>query len=404
MFTETIVCDDGLVSNGRHRGQRSAGEPFRIERSSDRVLTGTAGGVAQRWSVEPTVVRAALCLTALLGGIGLVVYVAVLALSVPGRSAPGPSDRRRDLAVAFGVAAVVMLARGTVIWPGDPLMIAASVVAFGVALVWRPSIRMSSPNVTTLPVARTVVGIVLAGTGVLFLANRTGGLDEVGSSAAAIAIVIGGLAAFGAPALGRLFRSIDDERVMRIRDEERARVAAHLHDSVLQSLVLIQRTDDPRRMANLARRQERSLRSWLYGPSAAAVEPDTPTTLHQALDALTLEIERDHDIRVEAVIVGDQPLDGTAATAIAAIRESLVNAARHAQVDRVDVFVETDGTELTAFVRDTGRGFDPTAVASDRRGVRDSIVDRVERAGGAVAIETRVGEGTEVEIRLPRRR
>ena len=160
---------------------------------------------------------------------------------------------------------------------------------------------------------------------------------------------------FAAPAVGRLLRSLDEERAMRIREDERAAVAAHLHDSVLQSLVLIQRSDDPRRMASLARRQERELRGWLYG----ATEQGDPTSLHAAIDVLTVEIETDHDIRVEAVVVGDQPLDAAARTLLGALREALVNAARHADVDRVDVFVEADDAELTGFVRDTGRGLRP---------------------------------------------
>ena len=188
---------------------------------------------------------------------------------------------------------------------------------------------------------------------------------------------------FVAPAVGRLLRSLDDERAMRIREDERAAVAAHLHDSVLQSLVLIQRSDDPRRMTSLARRQERELRAWLYGVAAHG----DPTSLHAAIEALTVEVEADHDIRVEAVVVGDQPLDAAARTLLGALREALVNAARHADVDRVDVFVEADDAELTGFVRDTGKGFDPAVIPDDRRGISDSIVGRLQRAGGVATLQ-----------------
>jgi len=114
-------------------------------------------------------------------------------------------------------------------------------------------------------------------------------------------------------------------------------------------------------------------------------------------------MEADHDIRIEAVIVGDQPLDDASRVLIAALREALVNAARHAEVDRIDVFVEADDTELTGFVRDTGIGFDPATIPQDRHGINDSIVGRVQRFGGTAVIESHAGTGTEVEIRIPRR-
>ena len=205
------------------------------------------------------------------------------------------------------------------------------------------------------------------------LASRTGGLAGVGASAGAIAVVVGGLAIFAAPALGRLLRRLDDERAARIREDERASMAAHLHDSVLQSLVLMQRTDDPRRMTTIARRQERELRAWLYGTTHAG----DPTSLHVAIDALAVAIEADHDIRVEAVVVGDQPLDEASRALVAAVREAVVNAARHAGVDRVDVFVEADDTELTGFVRDTGQA------ASTRRPSPTTAAASASRSSGA---------------------
>jgi signal transduction histidine kinase len=245
-----------------------------------------------------------------------------------------------------------------------------------------------------------LAGVAMLIAGLASLASQTGGIGAVGASASAIAVVIGGLAMFGAPALGRLVGDLDEERSMRIREDELARVSAHLHDSVLQSLVLIQRSDDPRRMANLARRQERELRAWLYGD----VPVGEPTTLHAAIEALTTEIENDHDTRVEAVIVGDQPLDDAARTLLAALREAIVNSAQHADVDRIDVFVEADDAELTGFVRDTGNGFDPAAIPTGHRGISDSIIGRVERVGGTATITSHAGIGTEVELCVPRRR
>ena len=178
-------------------------------------------------------------------------------------------------------------------------------------------------------------------------------------------------------------------------------MAAHLHDSVLQSLVLLQRTSDPRRMTTIARRQERELRAWLYGTT----HEGEPTSLHAAIDALAVAIEADHDIRVEAVVVGDQPLDDAARALVAAVREAVVNAARHADVERVDVFVEADDAELTGFVRDTGRGLRPAR--RRRRPARHQRVDHrpgpAPRRHGA-RCRRRPGAGTEVELRVPRTR
>jgi signal transduction histidine kinase len=294
---------------------------------------------------------------------------------------------------------MLVAARAVGMWPGDAIMLPATAVAAGIAVVWsvRPSATVAG---WPLRVVQVLAGLALLGAGVGSLADRTGGLGAIGASASAIAVVVGGLAIFGAPALGRLLRRLDDERDARIREDERATVAAHLHDSVLQSLVLIQRSEDPRRMTALARRQERELRAWLYGTAPAG----EPASLHAAIEAMAVAVEDDHDVRVEAVVVGDQPLDDASRALVAAIREAAVNAARHAGVERVDVFVEADSGELSGFVRDTGRGFDPASVAADRRGISESIVGRIQRLGGTALLTSRPGAGTEVEVRVPRGR
>ncbi len=375
-----------------------------LHRSSNRVITGTAGGWAERWGVDPTVLRVALALLTFVAGLGAVLYGAMFLLSdPPEKGSPPveePLDHRRDLAVATATAAVLIAARHLGVWPGDRIMLPATAVAVGVAVVWSRDRQSGHTDRPLVPRAiRLGAGVVLLIAGVASLANLTGGLGSVGASLSAIAVVLGGLAMFGAPALGRILRDLDEERSTRIREDERARVSAHLHDSVLQSLVLIQRSDNPRRMASLARRQERELRAWLYGD----VPTGDPTTLHAAIEVLTTELEADHDTRIEAVIVGDQPLDDASRALIAALREATVNAARHADVDRIDVFVEADDTELTGYVRDTGIGFDPAIVPADRHGINDSIIGRVERVGGTAVVESRPGVGTEVEIRIPRR-
>lgn len=399
MWIRVTLCEHDLMFT------RPSAVPT-VRRSSDRVITGAAGGWADRFGIDPTVVRVALALLTFVAGLGVVIYAAMFLLSdAPDEDASHAAvvrtDHRRDLSVATGTAAVLLVARQIGVWPGDRVMLPAAAVAVGVAIAWSRNddvIGRSPPAVRRL--VQIVSGLALLIAGVASLADLTGGLGSVGASLSAIAVVIGGLAMFGAPALGRILRDLDDERSLRIREDELARVSAHLHDSVLQSLVLIQRSDDPRRMAHLARRQERELRAWLYGDTPIG----DPTTLHAAIEALTTALETDHEIRIEAVIVGDQPLDEVSRTMVAALREAVVNAARHAHVDRIDVFVEADDAELTGFVRDTGAGFDPASIPTDRHGIQDSIVGRVERAGGTATIESTVGTGTEVEIRIPRRR
>jgi signal transduction histidine kinase/phage shock protein PspC (stress-responsive transcriptional regulator) len=381
-------------------------DALRVPRGSDRVIAGVASGWADRWGVEPTVVRAAVGLLTLVGGLGAVLYGIAAVASTDSLPEPPPRpvgvDRwRREAAIGCATAAILLLARSIGLWPGDGIMVPAAAIAIGISVVWSTG-RVGRPTPTgwSLRALQILAGLVLLVAGVASLASRTGGLGAIGASASAIAVVVGGLAIFAAPALGRLLRRLDAERAARIREDERATVAAHLHDSVLQSLVLMQRTNDPRRMTAIARRQERELRSWLYGTT----HDGEPASLHAAIDTVAVAIEDDHDVRVEAVVVGDQPLDDAARALVAAVREAVVNAARHAGVDRVDVFVEADDAELTGFVRDTGKGFDAADVAQDRRGISESIIGRVQRVGGTAVLSSHPGAGTEVEIRVPRSR
>ncbi|RYJ06307.1 MAG: ATPase, partial [Actinomycetales bacterium] len=172
---------------------------------------------------------------------------------------------------------------------------------------------------------------------------------------------------------------------------------AHLHDSVLQTLALLQKNaGDQATVATLARRQERELRAWLYGDEQADGE-----SFAAALRSVVTEVEDLHQVPVELIVVGDTPLDADVSALVRATREAVVNAAKHAGVDRVDVYGEHDGRRIEVFVRDRGVGFDPGAVADDRMGVRGSIIDRVERHGGTAEVRSAPGEGTEVVLRMP---
>jgi signal transduction histidine kinase len=386
-------------------------ESPRTRRSADRILLGVAGGFAQRWRVDPTLLRAAIGLLSLAGGVGVALYGVGVLLSEPRptvASEPAPvvaaPERRRNIAVVVATWALLLAARELNLWPGDDVIIAAGIVAIAVTVLWSPAGSDTRGGrvrgLALVPAVRLLLGSILAVAGIAALAGRTGGLDEVGRSVSAIAIALGGIAVIAAPALGRLLERLDTERTLRIREEERAALAEHLHDSVLQSLVLIQRSDDPRRMVSLARRQERELRSWLYGGRPVG----QPASLTAAVEMMAAAIEVDHEVRVEVVTVGDAPLDDAETTFLAALREATTNAVRHSNADKVDVYVEVGHDVLTGFVRDTGSGFDPAAVPDDRHGIADSIIARIERAGGRAMVTSRPGEGTEVEIELPWRR
>ena len=197
-----------------------------------------------------------------------------------------------------------------------------------------------------------------------------------------------------APWVWQLLNELTDERRKRIRSEERARLAAHLHDSVLQTLAMIQRTpDDPGRMVALARRQERELRQWLYGD-----EPTITGGFRQRIQAAAAEVEEMLEVQIEVVAVGDCEVDEKVEALLAAMREAMVNAATHSGAAQVDVYAEVQDDRIEAYVRDKGRGFDLAAVPTDRRGVADSIEGRMSRVGGRATVHTAPDEGTEVEL------
>jgi signal transduction histidine kinase len=241
-------------------------------------------------------------------------------------------------------------------------------------------------------------GIALViGAGLLFL-QANGALSGARDLVLAFVVVALGLGLILAPFWLRLARGLSEERNERIRSQERAEVAAHLHDSVLQTLALVQkRADDPRAVATLARRQERELRSWLSG--APEARPDE--RLADALRAAAAEVEEAHGVPVEVVTVGDRDLDDRHRALVAAAREALANAVRHSGSDEpIALFVEVEDGHTEVFVRDRGQGFDPGAVPEDRRGVRESIVGRMARHGGRATVHSTPGTGTEVELVL----
>ncbi len=330
--------------------------------------------------------------------------------------APLTRTLRRHERATLVVASLVVLAllRHTHVWVGDRVVWPLLLGAFGVSLVWRPSAgapgrrepsersgEQARQRSALGRHARTLLRLMFGGLLVLFasagLLHAAMVLRSLGDAVGAAAIVATALGLLVAPWFVRLGGNLATERAARIREQERAEVAAHLHDSVLQTLALIQkRAGEPREVAALARRQERELRSWLLErPNGAGAE-----SLRAALERAAAEVEELHGVPIEAVVVGDERLDVHLKALVGAAREAMTNAAKFAGADHIDLYAEVGSERVEVFVRDRGVGFQPDAIPGDRRGVRDSIVGRVERHGGRAYVRSAPGEGTEVELAI----
>jgi signal transduction histidine kinase/phage shock protein PspC (stress-responsive transcriptional regulator) len=384
-------------------------------RREGRWLGGVCTGLAARFALSAAALRVGLVLLALAAGPPvLVLYLAawaILPADDPGghSGAPGNGRHQGQLGLSPGaadVAAVAAVVIGAVLllaqlsaWLPRSVLFPALLACAGAAVVWggRSGVRTVVPGARPLRVALGI-SLVLAG-GVAMLA-AVSDLRTIGRSAAGAAVVIAGLALMLGPWLVRLGRDLADERRQRIRSQERAEVAAHLHDGVLQTLALIQkRAADDRAVRSLALAQERELRAWLYGSAL----PEEPATVAGLLRRELDDVEDRYGVRLDAVLVGDAPLDDPARALVAAGREAALNAARHAGVETVHVFLEVEPERISLFVRDRGQGFEPAAVPPDRRGVTDSICNRVRRHGGTAQVRSAPGEGAEVELTMPRR-
>jgi signal transduction histidine kinase len=376
----------------------------RLDRD-DRWVGGVAAAVAREIGVQPIVIRAAFVVLASVGGWGLVLYAVswlVLAIANPRQLSPY-SPEPKAATPAHRVAAVVMITVGlvmaflqlsdavfsAVVWP-------IGFVLSGMLIAWT-----RSEDGGTSAVVRVVAGLVFAIGG--FLAFTATQVDLVDGAIAFVfgLSIVSGIVLVAAPSVVRMGRDLDRERQERVRADERARIGAHIHDSVLQTLTLIQQHgDDSVRTRQLARRQERELRSWLYGASATEV---AGRRLRPALEFTASDVETEFDVVIDVVAVGDTD-DLEAANIeplIAASREAMINAAKHSGVGRISVYAERRNGVVEVFVRDEGRGFDQHGVGGDRRGLAESIVGRMTRAGGAAVVHSAVGSGTEVELSLP---
>lgn len=384
---------------------------LRFARSrSDALIAGVAGGLGERWGVDTVLVRIAFVLLSYAGAVGVVAYIIAWSISLDpdDRHAPKPKEPVLQQSIAFGtiVLGVVLVLRSMGLWLGDQIGIPLLIASAGAAVVnmgTRPEKRMrfawmsstrGRPSIANLFIG----GLLVVGGVSWFLTKTNHSFTGLVAVFLAVAVTTVGLAIVFGPWVYRMANQLGDERRNRIRSEERADLAAHLHDSVLQTLALIQRNaSSPRKMASLARRQERELRSWLYGhPSADTGLLDA--AVHQMADA----IEEAHDVTIETVVVGDCELDERTRAVVAACREAATNAARHSGTNEVSVFIECEPNLITAFVRDRGKGFLTDATPNGRRGIVDSIKGRMERNGGSATITTTPGEGCEVQLVMPR--
>ena len=371
----------------------------------DRLVTGTAGGFAEQVRIDPTVVRLGFVLLTLAGGLGLLVYGLCFVVSgepEQDREAPAPPRHVRSVAAGAMVLGSLLVLRDLGVWFGDAIVVPVAVAVLGSSVLGvRPDAagrRWARRLSSAVGVVRTAVGFGMVAVGMIWLVAAVGPFTiSFGSIVLATAVAAALCLGIG-PFVVRALRQTADERHERIRSEERAAVAAHLHDSVLQTLALIQRSDSSPEVATLARRQERELRSWLYGRRIGL----SHGRLGEALEAMADRVEEHHAVSVDVVAVGDCAMDDRLLAMVEACGEAVLNAARHSGASSVSVFVEVGPDLVEAFVRDRGRGFSPEDVGEDRHGIAHSIKDRVERAGGKTTISSAPLAGTEVHLWIPR--
>ncbi|MBA2533187.1 MAG: PspC domain-containing protein [Nocardioidaceae bacterium] len=442
-MSSTSAVPAGKASSG---AAATAAPPVRraYRLTEGQLVGGVASGLARHLGMDPFWARLAFVVGSWLSGFGLLVYVVlwrllpqqdgtdtdpapdgpagVAAATRLGMRTPAKTRRRSGgdvgqavALLALGVGVILLQSRlgwgldSRILWP-------ALIATAGLALLWRQGDeaqrqhwRDAAPGAAALApllggggwaaAARLVAGAALLASAIGLFIVQSGGLSVLSEVLTATLLALIGLGLLVGPWVQRLISDLATERRERVRSQERADMAAHLHDSVLQTLALLQRhADDPRAVSRLARRQERELRSWLY-------EDDTSRapSLCVALTTAAAEIEDRHDVAIEVVCVGDAVIDEATTAVIRAASEAMVNAARHSGASTMDVYAEVTAEALDVFVRDRGVGFDPAAVPQDRMGVRRSIIGRMQRHRGAAEVRSAPGEGTEIRLSVQRK-
>lgn len=373
---------------------------------SDRVVTGVAGGIAKELRVPSIYVRASFVCLSLAAGVGVVLYL-LLALLAPTAATDDspvqPIATKRMVGLAFMFLASMILLQeiglwlGAFIWPATLVIFGLSIAIDTSGVNYEQSLAgIAGAGGTKRSWWLVVGGIVMMVTGIAVSLSSLDSLRGVGVLAVAVVAALGGFFIVAGPWLWSLIEELRTERRQRIRSEEKAEMAAHLHDSVLQTLALIQRTDDPKKMVTLARSQERELRSWLFDEAAGDAD-----TLVGALSAAANRVEEAHDVPVSVVVVGESALSPDRQHAlVSAATEAMMNAAEHSGASSVSVFAEATEAGVDVFVTDQGAGFDPDTVDDDRKGIAESIEGRMKRHGGKAMIDSEPGTGTEVHLTM----
>ncbi|WP_031160914.1 PspC domain-containing protein [Streptosporangium roseum] len=379
--------------------------PRLIRPVEGRLVAGVAQGAAAQLRLDPVALRLAFVLLTLLDGIGAVAYAALWMFTSRELYEGREPSRDWSQVAAYGAIGLSLMALGWLTgastggigaWP-------IAVGGIGSLILWQqadPDRRQRWMNSTVGQVrqnrVRTLAGLALVVVGAIGFLVVT---DELGSARPGVMftlVVVGGVALIAAPWLAALWKELQRERRERIRQEERAEFAAHVHDSVLHTLTLIQRSaNDSREVMRLARSQERELRNWLYQP-----KQDADASVAAAVRRVAAEEEDAHGVPIEVVCVGDCPLTPELSAMVQAARQAMVNAAKYSESSVISVYAEAEPEEVTIFIRDRGVGFDMGQVPEDRMGIRQSIIGRMERHGGSARVRTEAGEGTEVMLTM----
>jgi len=395
-------------------------------RRSGRAVAGVAGGLADHLGVNILWVRLGFAAMAAMGGAGVLAYGLLWAfVRQEPQATPLRETSAKERQQAYGLVALgigLAIAVGTLSDTVSGWLVGGLGVGLvGAMLVWREADESQRRRLRggtaggrggvvgavlgsggRGALVRVLTGAALVISGIAIFLLRSVNLDQMQFALLAVLAALIGVAVLTVPFWLRLVRDLGDERSARIRTEERAEIAAHLHDSVLQTLALIQKQSDaPREVLRLARGQERQLREWLY-PSPKIGAAGEAVVLSDAIARAVGEVEDAFAVKIDQVVVGDSQLDEKLGALVQATREAMVNAAKHAAVPEFSVYAEVEADQVTVFVRDRGTGFEPDAVSDDRHGLADSIRGRMERNGGEVRLRTSPGEGTEVQLFMPR--
>ena len=373
-----------------------------------RLVAGVAQALAGQLKLDPVVIRLTFVLLSVVDGIGVIAY-AILWMVTPQvpHEKGAPVTRDWSQLAAFTAIGMALTAFSwlTGASNGGIGILPFAVCGIGAMILWQqadPERRRHWMTGATKGMRknriRTLVGVILVVVGAIGFLYAQNELFMARPGLLFTLVVVGGLAIIATPWLAGLWKELQIERRERIRQEERAEVAAHVHDSVLHTLTLIQRAaHDQREVTRLARAQERELRNWLYQP-----KQDADASLAAAVRRIAAEEEDAHGVPIEIVCVGDVELDegGRLAAMLHASRQAMVNAAKYSESPVISVYAEVEGDEVTIFVKDRGKGFDLDEVPLDRMGVRESIIGRMERHGGSAKVRTGPGEGTEVILTM----